>query len=344
MTSISMTEPHSAEDVILTVQDLRKAFVVRDEALRLRTLHALNGVSFQVRRGETLGLVGESGCGKSTTARCLVRLLQPDSGRIVFEGRDTSRLSEREFWPLRRRIQMVFQDPTDSLNPRMTVQEMVMEPLDLHFRISRGEKRERLVALLTLVGLKQEHLDRYAHQLSIGQQQRVGVARAVATAPAVLVLDEPTSALDVSVRGMVLRLLEDLRTGLGMTYIFISHDLSVVRHLCHRVAVMYLGMIVEIGPTERIFSHPQHPYTEALLAAVPIPDPRSRRERIILQGEVPSPLDIPSGCFFHTRCPIRREECAWTPQVLRPVAPDHLVACHVRVPAQAVDAPPAVRS
>lgn len=330
------------DDVILSVQDLRKTFIVRDEALRNRSLHAVNGVSFQVRRGETLGLVGESGCGKSTTARCLVRLLQPDSGQILFNGKDISRLSEREFWPLRRRIQMVFQDPTDSLNPRMTVEEMVMEPLNLHFRTSRLEKRDRLGTLLALVGLKEEHLDRYPHQLSIGQQQRVGIARAVATGPDVLVLDEPTSALDVSVRGMVLSLLEDLRTRLGMTYIFISHDLSVVRHICHQVAVMYLGMIVELGPTERIFNRAQHPYTEALLAAVPIPDPRLRRTRLILSGEVPSSLDLPSGCFFHTRCPIRHEECPSTRQVLRPATSDHWAACHVRVPVQSGDSHPAV--
>jgi oligopeptide/dipeptide ABC transporter ATP-binding protein len=241
-------------------------------------------------------------------------------------------MSEHQFWPLRRRIQMIFQDPTDSLNPRMTVQQMVGEPLDLHFRLSPRERRERLRETLALVGLKDEHLDRYPHQLSIGQQQRVGVARAVVCGPELVVLDEPTSALDVSVRGMVLRLLESLRERLGMTYVFISHDLSVVRHLCDRVVVMYLGTVVEMGPTEEIFARPRHPYTEALLAAVPIPDPRARRQRIILSGEVPSPLRLPSGCFFYTRCPVRREECATTPQSLRPAGPGHEVACHVRVP------------
>ncbi|MDR7555486.1 MAG: ABC transporter ATP-binding protein [Armatimonadota bacterium] len=320
------------EAPILRVEDLRKTFVVKGAGWRRWRLHALSGVTFDVRRGETLGLVGESGCGKSTTARCLVRLLRPDGGRIVFDGQDITRLTDRQFWPLRRRIQMVFQDPTDSLNPRMTVEEMVGEPLDLHFRLTPRERMERIVAVLTLVGLKDEHLDRYPHQLSIGQQQRVGIARAVATGADLLVLDEPTSALDVSVRGMVLRLLEELRERLHMTYVFISHDLSVVKHICHRVAVMYLGMVVEVGSTEEIFRRPRHPYTEALLQAVPIPDPRARRERLILPGEVPSPLSLPAGCFFYSRCSIRREECATTPQWLRPAGAGHYVACHVRVP------------
>lgn len=319
-------------ETLLDVQGLRKTFLVKESGFGRRPLHALNGVSFVVQRGETVGLVGESGCGKSTAARCLVRLLRPDGGRILYHGQDIASMTEREFWPLRRRIQMVFQDPTDSLNPRMTVQQMVGEPLDLHFRLSSRERQERLHEILALVGLKDEHLDRYPHQLSIGQQQRVGVARAVACGPELLVLDEPTSALDVSVRGMVLRLLEVLRERLGMTYVFISHDLSVVRYLCHRVVVMYLGTVVEMGPTEEIFTRPQHPYTEALLAAVPIPDPRARRERTLLRGEVPSPLRLPSGCFFHTRCPLRREECATTLQRLRSVGPGHEVACHVRVP------------
>lgn len=318
--------------MLLQVQGLRKTFAVRESGFRHRLLHALNGVTFDVRRGETLGLVGESGCGKSTIARCLVRLTRPDSGRILFDGQDITGMGEREFWPLRRRIQMVFQDPSDSLNPRMTVEEMVREPLDLHFQLSMQEKRDRMQAVLALVGIKEEHVSRFPHQLSIGQQQRVGIARAIATEPDLLVLDEPTSALDVSVRGMVLRLLEDLRKKLSMTYVFISHDLSVVKYLCHRIAVMYLGMIVEIAPTDEIFNRPQHPYTEALLAAVPIPDPQARRDRFILTGEVPSPLSLPSGCFFHTRCPIRRDDCAITPQELRPVKSGHEAACHVRVP------------
>jgi oligopeptide transport system ATP-binding protein len=318
---------------LLRVEDVHKTFPARGGDGRRRRLHALSGVTFDVRHGETLGLVGESGCGKSTTARCVVRLIAPDRGRIVFDGREISAMTERAFWPFRRRIQMVFQDPTDSLNPRMTVEQLVGEPLDLHLRLTARERAERVIAMLTLVGLKDEHLDRYPHQLSIGQQQRVGVARAVATGADLLVLDEPTSALDVSVRGMVLRLLEDLRAKLNITYVLISHDLSVVRHICQRVAVMYLGTIVELGPTDEIFARPRHPYTEALLQAVPVPDPRARRERLLLSGEVPSPLDLPSGCVFHTRCPVRRDDCATTPQRLVAVGTaGHHVACHVRVP------------
>jgi oligopeptide/dipeptide ABC transporter ATP-binding protein len=276
-----------------------------------------------------LALVGESGCGKTTVGRCIVRLLEPDDGQITINGTDVTRLTQRELAPLRVAFQMVFQDPSDSLNPRLTVEEMVGEPLDLHDRLSPERRRSRVVDVLGLVGLKEEHLDRLPHQLSIGQQQRVGIARAIITNPKFLVLDEPTSALDVSVRGMVVALLKDLRQELHLSYLFVSHDLSVVKQISDRVAVMYLGMIVELGPTREIFGNPRHPYTKALLSAIPIPDPLARRERIILQGEVPSPVFMPSGCYFHTRCPVREASCATVAQVLTEIEPGHWVACHL---------------
>jgi peptide/nickel transport system ATP-binding protein len=315
--------------MVLRVQGLRKQFWVRGPGFRRVPLHAVNGVSFSIKPGETLALVGESGCGKTTVGRCIVRLLDPDDGRIVIDGEDVTHLTQRELARLRARFQMVFQDPADSLNPRLTVEDMVGEPLDLHDRLGSHARRSRVVEVLGLVGLKEEHLDRLPHQLSIGQQQRVGIARAIITRPKFLVLDEPTSALDVSVRGMVVSLLKDLRRELHLSYLFVSHDLSVVKQISDRVAVMYLGMIVELGPTKAIFDDPRHPYTKALLSAIPIPDPLVRRERIILQGEVPSPVHLPSGCYFHTRCPIRQPSCTTVPQVLTEVEPGHWVACHV---------------
>jgi oligopeptide/dipeptide ABC transporter ATP-binding protein len=312
---------------LLEVADLRKKFVLRESLFVRRDLWAVSGVTFSVARGETLGLVGESGCGKSTVGRCIVRLIDTTAGAISFDGHRISRFSQRQFWPLRRRIQMVFQDPSDSLNPRMTVQEMVMEPLRLHTRLSRRDREDRVRELLELVGLKDEYMDRFPHQLSTGQQQRVGVARAVATQPDFLVLDEPTSALDVSVRGRILKLLSDLGARFGMTYLFISHDLSVIKHMCQRVAVMYLGMVVEVGPAAAIFREPLHPYTTALIAAIPIPDPKLAKKRMILSGEVPSPVNLPAGCFFRSRCPRAQATCAETRPGLRDVGDGHRVAC-----------------
>jgi len=312
---------------LLEVADLRKKFMLRESLFVRRELWAVSGVTFSVARGETLGLVGESGCGKSTVGRCIVRLLDTTAGAISFDGHRISRFSQRQFWPLRRRIQMVFQDPADSLNPRMTVQEMVMEPLRLHTRLARRDREDRVRELLELVGLKEEYMDRFPHQLSTGQQQRVGVARAVATQPDFLVLDEPTSALDVSVRGRILKLLSDLGARFGMTYLFISHDLSVIKHMCQRVAVMYLGMVVEVGPAAAIFREPLHPYTTALIAAIPIPDPKQAKKRMILSGEVPSPVNLPAGCFFRSRCPRAQAACAETRPGLRDVGGGHRVAC-----------------
>jgi oligopeptide/dipeptide ABC transporter ATP-binding protein len=327
--TVSVAPAEVERTAVLDVRGLRKQFWVRGPGLRRVPLHAVNGVSFSIGRGETLALVGESGCGKTTVGRCIVRLLEPDDGQITIDGEDVTHLPQRALAPLRGRFQMVFQDPSDSLNPRLTVEDMVGEPLDLHSRITPQKRRARVAEVLGLVGLKEEHLDRLPHQLSIGQQQRVGVARAIITGPKFLVLDEPTSALDVSVRGMVVSLLKDLRDELHLSYLFVSHDLSVVKQISDRVAVMYLGMIVELGPTNKIFTNPMHPYTKALLSAVPIPDPLARRERIILQGEVPSPIHLPSGCYFHTRCPIRQPSCDSVPQVLTQVGPGHWVACHV---------------
>lgn len=313
---------------ILKVENLVKKFPVKESLLRTQDLWAVNGVSFSIQPGQVMGLVGESGCGKSTVGRCLVRLETPTSGKILFDGTDVAPLSERAFHQYRSSLQMVFQDPTESLNPRMTARQMISEPLKLHARLSETDQKERVREVAALVGLKDEHLSRYPHQLSTGQQQRIGVARAIATHPKFVVLDEPTSALDVSVRGMVIKLLMDLQEKLGLSYLFISHDLSVIRHICDYIAVMYLGMIVEMGPTKAIFDEPLHPYTRALLAAVPIPDPKKRRTRTVLEGEVPSPINLPPGCFFASRCPFVDERSRTERQVLVDHGGGRFVACY----------------
>lgn len=313
---------------LIRVEGLKKVFPVRDSFFRSRELWAVNDVSFAILPGQAMGLVGESGCGKSTVGRCLVRLTQPSGGSVRFKGQEIGQIDDRAFWKYRKEIQMVFQDPTEALNPRMTVMQMIQEPLRLHTDLPESDQVDRVRELAALVALKEEHLFRYPHQLSTGQQQRVGVARSMATHPQFVVLDEPTSALDVSVRGLVIQLLMDLRERFGLSYLFISHDLSVIKHLCETVAVMYLGMVVETGPTRDVFSSPLHPYTRALLDAVPIPDPRKRRERITLTGEVPSPLNLPSGCFFASRCPYADDRCRSERQVLRASRSGRLVACH----------------
>jgi len=315
---------------LLAVDDLRKHFPLRSPGAWLRpaSVRAVDGVSFALHAGETLGLVGESGCGKSTVARCLVRTLDPTGGRVVFDGVDLATLGDEALRRRRRDFQMVFQDPTASLNPRLTVQGMVDEPLRLHTDLPPVERRRRVVEILEEVGLEASLARRYPHQLSGGQRQRVNIARAIATRPRFLVLDEPTSALDVSLRARVILLLAELRVRLGMTYLFISHDLSTVKYLSNRVAVMYLGTIVEEASAHDLFARPQHPYTRALLSAVPVPDPDVRRERLVLQGEPPSPIAVPTGCRLRARCPLAQPICA-EPVALREIAPGHRVACHL---------------
>jgi oligopeptide/dipeptide ABC transporter ATP-binding protein len=329
-----------AAEVLVRIERLVKYFPVQEGFLRKadQFVHAVDGVDLEIHRAETLGLVGESGCGKSTLGRVLLRLEQPTSGRILFEGRDISSLSSSEMKRLRRRVQIIFQDPYSSLNPRRTVYSTLAEPLIIHGIGSRSERRARVLALAEEVGLRPEHLDRYPHEFSGGQRQRIGIARALALNPSLIIADEPVSALDVSIRSQVINLLEDLQERHGLTYLFISHDLSVVEHISDRVAVMYLGKIVELGNRYQIFAEPLHPYTEALLSAVPVPDPESGRERIILEGDVPSPIDPPSGCRFHPRCWLRIPICFEVDPPLNDVGEGHSAACHVRAPAVEIQA------
>jgi oligopeptide/dipeptide ABC transporter ATP-binding protein len=291
-------------------------------------VRAVDGVSLDIGEGETLGLVGESGCGKSTLARCVLRLVEPTGGRVRFADVDLTSLGAEALRRRRRDVQMVFQDPTASLNPRWSVGATVEEPLVLHAHLGRRRRRERVAEVLAEVGLGAELADRYPHQLSGGQRQRVNIARAVATHPRFVILDEPTSALDVSLRARIILLLAELKRRLGMTYLFISHDLSTVRYLSDRVAVMYLGAVVEVGPSAELFAHPAHPYTRALLSAIPIPDPDVKVERLVLAGEIPSPINIPAGCRLRGRCPLAQPVCA-EPVPVREVSPGHAVACHV---------------
>jgi oligopeptide transport system ATP-binding protein len=330
-TATAGTPPGTGE-VLLEVRDLVKHFSVGGGMFGRRggTVRAVDGVSFVLRRGETLGLVGESGCGKTTTGRCILQLERPTSGQVIFEGRDLGALTDAELRPVRRRVQVIFQDPYASLNPRMTVGQILGEPLAVHGLVpDRAGRRERVRDLLRRVGLLPQHADRYPHQMSGGQRQRVGIARALAVEPSLIICDEPVSALDVSIQAQIINLLEDLQAELGLTYLFIAHDLAVVRHISDRVAVMYLGKIVEITDRRGLYETPLHPYTKALLAAVPIPDPalEAQRSRSVLLGEVPSPLNPPPGCVFHPRCPIAIDRCRVEVPPLRDVMPGHRAAC-----------------
>ncbi|GIV63423.1 MAG: ABC transporter ATP-binding protein [Bellilinea sp.] len=324
----------TSTEVLLQVRDLVKHFPIMRGTLIQRqvgAVRAVDGISFDVIRGETLGLVGESGCGKSTTGRAILQLYRPTSGSVIFEGVDLVKLKGEELRKMRRRMQMIFQDPYASLNPRMTVGQIISEPLIIHGIANGKEAQERAEELLRLVGLNPAYTNRYPHEFSGGQRQRVGVARALALEPAFIVCDEPISALDVSVQAQVVNLLEDLQSQLGLTYLFIAHDLSMVRHISNRIAVMYLGVVVELADRHELYNHPLHPYTQALLSAVPIPDPviEARRQRIILKGDVPSPINPPSGCRFRTRCPLADTICAEQRPDFREVAPGHWVACHM---------------
>ena len=317
---------------LLEVNNLVKHFPVRSGVLsKVRAyVRAVDGVSFKLAAQETLGLVGESGCGKSTTGRALLRLIEPTSGEIRFDGTDIVTLDPEAMRRLRRRMQIIFQDPYASLHPRMTVGNIIGEPLRVHHIAKGAERDDRVADLMRQVGLRPEHRRRYPHEFSGGQRQRIGIARALALNPQLIIADEPVSALDVSIQAQVINLLEALQAEFGIAYIFISHDLSVVQHSCDRIAVMYLGEIVEIAEADELVMAPQHPYTAALLSAVPIPDPKAKRgkTRVILKGDVPSPIDPPPGCRFHTRCPYKEERCVTEPPVLRETRAGHAVACH----------------
>ena len=320
---------------VLRVEGLQKLFPVRKGVLQSVAGHvrAVDGVSFSIQSGETLCLVGESGCGKSTVGKTILRLQEPTAGQIWLGGTEVTSLTEDQMRVHRRQVQMVFQDPYSSLNPRMRVGQIVAEPLENYGLAEGTEKERQVVALLEKVGLRKDAMERFPFEFSGGQRQRLGIARALALNPQLIVADEPVSALDVSVQAQVLNLLMDLQDEFGLAYLFISHDLAVVEHIGHRIAVMYLGRIVELAPKERIFAQPQHPYTEALMAAAPIADPRSRRKRLVIEGDVPSPVNPPSGCHFHTRCPYAEARCKTEYPPLQEIAPGHVVACHLRTSA-----------
>lgn len=319
-------------EFLLEVSELKKYFPVNDSFFsgRQSWLKAVDGVSFKIKRGETLGLVGESGCGKSTTGRTVLRLYQTSGGSIVFDGQDITRMDAQKLKPFRKRMQMIFQDPYASLNGRMTVNDIIGEGITIHQLSEGAEKQERIYDLLAHVGLKKEHANRYPHEFSGGQRQRIGIARAMAVEPELVICDEPISALDVSIQAQVVNMLEDLQDELGLTYLFIAHDLSMVKHISNRIGVMYLGKLVEICESDELYKHPMHPYTKALLSSIPIPDPDVTRnnKRIILEGEVPSPIDTPVGCPFASRCPIKTDRCTEETPELRELAPGHFVSCH----------------
>ena len=317
---------------VLEVRDLKKHFPIKKGLLRRTVGHvyAVDGITFTINQGETLGLVGESGCGKTTAGRAVLRLIEPSSGSVKVEGREITGLSKAEMRPYRRQMQIVFQDPFSSLNPRMTAGDIVGEPLLVHGVANRRERAEQVAALFERVGLRAAQMANYPHQFSGGQRQRIGIARALALGPRLIVGDEPVSALDVSIQAQVINLLQDLQRERRLSYLFISHNLAVVEHISHRIAVMYLGRVVEYADTRSIFTRPQHPYTEALMSAVPVPDPAVKRQKKVVQGDVPSPVNPPAGCHFHTRCPYAEPRCKIEVPLLREIAPGHHVSCHLR--------------
>ncbi len=319
-----------SSEYLIEVEDLKQHFPIKTGFFKTTPLKAVDGVSFHIKPGETLGLVGESGCGKTTVGRTLLRLYEPTSGTIKFDGKEITNKNMAEY---RKNMQMVFQDPYSSLNPRMTVEDIIGEPLDVHKMYSnKKERREKILALMELVGLNAEHATRYAHEFSGGQRQRIGIARALAVKPQFIVCDEAVSALDVSIQAQVINMFEDLQAKLGVAYLFIAHDLLVVRHISNRIAVMYLGKVVEIGDADEGYEHPVHPYTESLLSAVPIPDPimAKQSQRIVLSGDVPSPMNMPTGCAFRTRCRFATDKCAQVCPTLMDKGGGHMVACHNR--------------
>jgi oligopeptide/dipeptide ABC transporter ATP-binding protein len=317
---------------VLEVRDLKKHFQIRKGLLQRAagTVFAVDGVSFSIAPGETLGLVGESGCGKSTVGRTVLRLIEPTGGEIKIDGTDITKLSKHDLRPYRRQMQIIFQDPFSSLDPRMSAGDIVAEPMRVHKIAQRADVRGRVAELFERVGLRKAQMDAYPHQFSGGQRQRIGIARALALQPKLIVGDEPVSALDVSIQAQVLNLMMDLQAEMGLAYLFISHNLAVVEHISHRIAVMYLGRIVEYTDKLTLFTSPGHPYTESLLAAVPVPDPKIKRKKRVLQGDVPSPVNPPSGCHFHTRCPYAVERCRAETPLLREIKPGQMVACHLR--------------